>query len=352
MGFDLLSRANNHSTDWGIKGMEDTDRVLRRAGLVHAGTGKNLAAARAPAFLATPQGRIALVAMTSSFTSMEPAGAPIRGLAGRPGANVLRTTLYHVVTAKEMKWLRQIYNSKPRKPARLATSNTDHLYLFGTHYIVGQKDNLTYKMNPYDLDANLRSIREGKEESDFEIVYIHAHNPGNWSERVADFLPNLAHDAIDSGEDEFVASGPHRLRGIEIYKGKPIFYSLGDFFFEDKQIRFLDSQLIQRLQLNFDSTTNWEYENYYNSKFFNNEIWYQSVVAVSKFDDDGDVIEVKLYPIELGYKSKSRTKVGVPELAPAKVAHNILVRLKRLSKPFGTHIKIKNNIGIIRVERD
>jgi hypothetical protein len=47
-----------------------------------------------------------------------------------------------------------------------------------------------------------------------------------------DFLVELAHQAIDNGADAFVGHGPHVLRGVEIYKGKPIFYGLGEFFYQ------------------------------------------------------------------------------------------------------------------------
>src|SRR6185295_3443500 len=47
-----------------------------------------------------------------------------------------------------------------------------------------------------------------------------------------DFLVELAHKAIDNGADAFVGHGPHVLRGVEIYKGKPIFYGLGEFFYQ------------------------------------------------------------------------------------------------------------------------
>ena len=67
----------------------------------------------------------------------------------------------------------------------------------------------------------LKSIRTAKQLSDFVIVTIHAHEPGNWSEQPADFLPKLAHAAIDAGADQFIGHGPHQVRGVEIYNGKP-----------------------------------------------------------------------------------------------------------------------------------
>ena len=50
----------------------------------------------------------------------------------------------------------------------------------------------------------------------------------------ADFIPIFARAVIDAGADVFVGHGPHVLRGIEIYKGKPIFYSLSNFIFQNE----------------------------------------------------------------------------------------------------------------------
>ena len=50
-----------------------------------------------------------------------------------------------------------------------------------------------------------------------------AHRTSCWSSRIS---------RIDNGADAFVGHGPHILRGIEIYKGKPIFDDLGEFFRE------------------------------------------------------------------------------------------------------------------------
>lgn len=350
MGFDLLSYSNNHSLDWGIRGMQETEKALDQAGLVYAGTGKNLAAARAPGYLTTPYGRIALVSMTSTFTPMEPAGRPLRGVAGRPGVSALHTTVTHIVTTQQMEDLVQIYNDQPDKPKHPAAVTTDQLRLFGAHYQVGPEDAQVSTMDPYDLDEILRSIREGKEASNFEIVYIHAHNPGNWSTMPATFTPTLAHDAIDAGADEFIASGPHRLRGIEIYKGKPIFYSLGNFFFQNPQFRALDPDLIQQSHLNVATSTDSEIQQYrIMTPDFGAPIWFQSVVAVSEFNSKGDVREIKLYPINLGYQRIPRVDIGRPRIASHDLAVIILKRLQELSAPYGTHIVIQGNVGIIRI---
>src|SRR5271156_1039895 len=67
MGFDLVSRANNHVMDWGIEGMRETGRRLDEAGIVHAGAGETRGLARAPQYYETPVARVALVSFASTF---------------------------------------------------------------------------------------------------------------------------------------------------------------------------------------------------------------------------------------------------------------------------------------------
>ena len=62
------------------------------------------------------------------------------------------------------------------------------------------------------------------------LVSIHSHQTaGDSKETVPEFLSGLARRFIDAGAHAIIGHGPHLLRRIEIYKGLPIFYSLGDF---------------------------------------------------------------------------------------------------------------------------
>ena len=94
---------------------------------------------------------------------------------------------------------------------------------------------------------------------------IHAHEPGNWSQEPADFLPKLAHTAIDAGADEFIGHGPHQIRGIEVYRGKPIFYSLGDFIFQLDLLEPVASDLYEQYKMDPASATDAEFNAMWNS---------------------------------------------------------------------------------------
>lgn len=349
MGFDLVSRANNHVTDWGIEGMQSTSRTLEEAGIVHAGIGDHRTAARAAHYFDTPKGRVALISMASSFTPLSRATPPVGEAPGRPGLSALRTTRYSLITPEEMKVLRKIHDEQPAgliRPLPNETTNADELELFGVNYRVGDHRGFSYTVNSIDEREILKSIRQAKQMSDFVIVTIHAHEPGNWSEQPADFLPPLAHKAIDAGADEFIGHGPHQLRGIEIYKGKPIFYSLGDFIFQLDLLEPIASDLYEQFKIDPSASTDAEFNAMWNKWMFNGEVWYESVIATSRFER-GRVAEVRLQPVDLGFSKRGADR-GLPQVASPQVSRAILERLQRLSEPFGTRIIRENGLGIVR----
>ena len=359
MGFALVARANNHTTDWGVEGMRATDQAADDAGLVRAGTGDNRASARAAHYLLTPKGRVALVSMASTATPMSPAQDTLGRAPGRPGLNALRVTSTAVVSPEMMQSLRKIHDAQSAatlesevliKRVLGRPDKTDELTMLGTTYRVGDKPvRLAYAMNDLDLREILKSIRQGKQNADFLIASIHAHEPDNSAEETPDFLPQLAHAAIDAGADMLVGHGPHRLRAIEIYKGKPIFYSLGNFVFQLGIQEPVAAEFYELAKMDPAAINEHGLMGLFLKVAFDAPVWYQSVVAVSRFEQ-GRVAEVHLYPVELGYKD-TVVKQGVPRPATPAVGKAILEELQRLSKPFGTTIAIEDGVGVIRPGR-
>lgn len=372
MGFDLLSRANNHTMDWGLEGMRETSRLLDEASLVHAGSGEHRGEARAPRYLETKKGRVGLVSMATTFTRLSQSMPPMGQAPGRPGINAIKTTRYTVVTAEIMKALRKIRDEiwEARKKRNIETTSSapppreeaeekkkDELSLFGTRFRLGDRIGYTYEMDSVDLSENIKSVRQGKQYSDFLIATIHAHQGGLGRDDIADFHQKLAYALIDAGADVFIGHGVHRLRPIEIYKGKPIFYSLGDFFWDDKQEPYAADYYEQyRKDLiatfgDLSKATDADMTSILNSKGWGSKeednLVFQSVIAVSKYEN-GQVSEIRLYPVDLGY-GRRLTESGVPRVPSPTVARRILERLKKMSEPFGTKISIEENIGIIRL---
>jgi len=367
MGFDLLARANNHAMDWGVEGMRETARWLDEAGLVHAGAGENRAEARAARYLETESGRVGLVSMVSSFTELLQALPPHGQAPGRPGVNALRTTRYTVVPPEMMRTLASLRGTleaslrscnefdaeRGKAPsAGGAGAPPAELTLFDTRFRLGERLGYHYEIDPVDLAENLQAIRLGKQHSDFLIATIHAHESGLSCDEPGDFLPALAHAALDAGADAFLGHGIHRLGPIEVYKGKPIFYGLGNFFWSDIQEpipadlheRYRD--LVASALGDPSKATDADLSALLNAAEFDDEVVFQTIVAVSRFQG-GRLAEIRLHPVDLGY-GRRLTESGVPRLASPRAARAILERLQRLSSPFGTTIGIEQNVGVIR----
>lgn len=358
MGFNLMSRANNHATDWGVAGMRYTDALLDEAGIVHAGTGETLADARAGRILNAAAGRIALVSFASRFVAMSRAADPMGRVRGRPGLNALRTTRHVLVTREQFALLQKLHEAQPPGSVRASELAADRkngtVTLFGTKYAPGAagdgKIQFSFKMNAQDRAAILRSIRQAKQTADFAIAAMHTHEPGNYSAEPPDFMQIFAREAVENGADAVVGHGPHQLRGIEIYKRKPIFYSLGNFFFMENTQQPLTPDAYEKEGGDPMAMTEAQFlEHKRVHGVFGERIWYESVVAVNRFDHRGNLETIRLHPIEMHWDSARDADRGIPRLAPLDAGSRILERLKALSKPFGTLIEIRDGVGVITI---
>ncbi|UVK50469.1 CapA family protein [Mesorhizobium sp. AR02] len=354
MGFNMVSRANNHTLDWGLEGMRETSRVLDENGIIHAGAGENLAQAGAPRFMETARGRVALVSFATSFSPMARACDPAGEAPGRPGLNALRLAKSIVVPPEMLESLRRVreilphYDRAGKDPSRVAIEETI--------FKAGEKAGYNFEADARDVAEILRNVRQGKQFSDFCIATNHGHQQ-EWSDEPPDYEQTLARRLIDAGADTYVGHGRHALRGIEIYKGRPIFYSLANFFCEDLRtpvgadmfaVYGKDPKLDTDAEVTIDEVA----KGYPKAEglvgALTDLIYYESVISVSRYEDN-QLAELRLYPIELGH-SKRLANRGVPRLALESQAKSILERLQKLSKPFGTQIQIENGVGFIRLQ--
>ena len=230
----LASFANNHTMDWGAEGMRLTRRHARDAGIALAGAGESLREARAAQFIETPKGRVGLVATASTFTTEARAGDSLGDMPARPGLSALRVTTTNVLSP--MAWS-ALLSAASELGQPVSASN--RITLFGQSFALGERAERQTTPHAGDLAQVAASVRSGRDLSDLLIVSIHAHEAGAAVDVPAHFLPTFAHAMIDAGADAVVGHGPHVLRAIEIYKGKPIFYSLGDFLFENETVERL-----------------------------------------------------------------------------------------------------------------
>ncbi len=339
MGIDMVSLANNHSNDWGTAGLIATEGLLDSAGIVHAGDGAALAEARGARFLKTPKGRIALVATASTFKEGARAQDCIDNMPARRGISTLRRREIQVVTRERMTHLR----AAAGKP-----NSSGDLEFDGRVYREGPPPQYVYELNTFDHHALLASIRDAKQQADFVVFTIHAHEnregmdddaPGEQ----ADFLVDLSHQAIDVGADMVMGGGPHSLRGIEIYKGKPIFYGLGVFMLtgriwltQDERTNFFGPK--PTVQPDAPTATA-------RPQGLNPKSWYEGLVMETTFHD-GKLQWIRLHPLDLGQEGGPGRR-GIPHLASAAHSRNILAEMQRLSTGFGTRIEVTGTSGTV-----
>ena len=118
--------------------------------------------------------------------------------------------------------------------------------------LVGASRAEKYKMTPqatesepgilrcYDTELYREAIAEAKANADFCIAFVH------WGTEYSYDLEQVQTDTgkeyLDAGADVVIGAHSHCLQGLEYYDGKPIIYSLGNYWFNE---RTLDSMLIQ-----------------------------------------------------------------------------------------------------------
>lgn len=165
-GFSILSLANNHTPNFGDKGLKDTFKYLNEAGIKYAGAGNNDIEANQPAYIEKNGIKFAFLA----------------------------------------------YNSDDVVPASYQ-ADSGHA---GTAFM--------------NKDKMVNAVKEAKKNADIVIVSMHAGV--EYTDKPNEMQINFAHLAIDSGADLVIGHHPHTIQTVEEYKGKYIFYSLGNFIFD------------------------------------------------------------------------------------------------------------------------
>ena len=192
-GFDVVSWASNHALDYGREAFNETIDHLKEAGLYVTGAGKNEADARRYPVIDVKGTKVAVL----GYCSILPQGFWAQEM--RPGCNPARGITAYV----------PVEHDQPGTPCRI--------YSFP---------------HPDDLNHMIEDIQKARQEADIVIVSIH------WGIHfkeavIADYQKYYAHFAIDNGADLVLGHHAHILKPIEIYKGKVIFYSLGNFAMEE-----------------------------------------------------------------------------------------------------------------------
>ncbi|HLZ33257.1 MAG TPA: CapA family protein [Nitrospira sp.] len=166
---DGVTLANNHVLDYGPDALLDCVKLLDRAGIKRTGAGATLEEALTPALFGLPDGRVAVVALTDNEAEWEATGT-------KPGVNYV---------GYQDRGLAEPYRSR--------------------------------------IAQALSFVRRQA-----ELVIVSAHVGPNWG-APSRAIQALAHDLIDMGADLYWGHSNHTPQGIELYKGRAIMYSTGDF---------------------------------------------------------------------------------------------------------------------------
>lgn len=356
MGFDLVSTANNHSVDYMYGGLEATIENLEAVGLVHAGTGSDLSEAMQPAYLETSKGRIALIAASSTFPSFGRAGLGRPDLQGRPGLNPLRYETHYVVRKETIEVLKGLSKELGLEEV---FQPQDAYYFLRNRFVVGDDLGVHTKPHKGDMERNLEAVREAARQADWVLFSLHAHEGREaQEERPAEFIEEFSRACIDAGSHAVICHGHHAIRGIEIRDGRPIFYGLGNFIFQNETVTRQPAEFYERYGLDpMKGTPSDAYDarqrapprpGYPERKWFTeDERYWLSFVSSMRFEGDR-LRELRLYPVDLG-QDRPRSQRGRPLLAEPEVSLRVLGRLRELSKPYGTEIEVLDGVGLVKL---
>lgn len=166
---DGVALANNHVLDYGPDALLDCLTLLDGAKIQRAGAGATLEEAVAPAVFSLPEGRVAVVALTDNEPEWEASQT-------QPGVNYV---------SYDGQGLMEPYRARIAQALVLARRRA-------------------------------------------EFVIVSAHVGPNWG-NPSRAMQTLAHELIDMGADLYWGHSNHTPQGIELYNGKVILYSTGDF---------------------------------------------------------------------------------------------------------------------------
>jgi poly-gamma-glutamate synthesis protein (capsule biosynthesis protein) len=348
MGIDFVGTANNHTKDYGDESVLSTIKHLNRVGIGYAGSGRNLQEASRPRYVDTPGGRVGQVCCDASAPEWWTAAYSSTYTKGRPGLNPLRIDRKIMLDSQSFENLLELrsklWNITVGQPYQHKEGTV--LDFYGTKFSKGDNVSMDTITREEDLKRITEALAIARRNSRLVIQSIHSHEGYKKFESPAQFMQPFARACIDSGADVFFNTGPHLLRGIEIYKGKPIFYSLGNFFFQYETVKQIAAETYQSVNMDRKTRDPMKFYDVY-AKIFKTKTYWESFIPLITYEK-ATVTEIKLYPVELGFE-EDRYHRGTPVMARKKEGQEIIERLARLSKAFGTTIEYRDGIGIVNL---
>ena len=188
VGFDVATVAGNHLYDCGPYGVIDTVEKLKKLGIQPVGGGANIAEAKKPAILEKNRLKVGVLSYNATGPKLGWA------MSQKPGANYVSVETSYV-PARDM----------PGCPAKVYT------FLW-----------------PESLKQFQEEVSALRQQVDLVVVCLHKGNGGDHP-RLDTYEQPLCYAAIDAGADIIFAHHHHVLKGVELYKDRPIYHGLGNF---------------------------------------------------------------------------------------------------------------------------
>ena len=265
LNFGLMSLANNHSWNLSEDGIRSTIKAARDFGVTHAGTGETRAEAVAAGVRKVAGHRVGLIASATVRL-----GAAAAAGESKPGINLVRL-------GNAADWQRNLAS------IRAAADSVDILLVY-QHFQVGEEDVATGNRFGHETVADLDAWQR------------------DWARAV-----------IDAGASLYVAHGSREFKGVEVYRGRPIFYGLGNFIFHSGQP----------------------------VGHYGHDVW-ESVLATVTFEGN-EPTRVDFIPIVLDEGTPGEDflqRRGIPEVAEGELGTSILSRLSSFSADLGSIVRL------------
>ncbi len=192
-GFDAVTFAGNNNVDYGPEAMFDTVDRLEGVGIDAVGVGADVEAAREPLYLEAGGTTVGVVDACSILRSGYAATER------RPGLSPLRVSTFYET-------LENVYE-QPGTPARTVTVPDEA-----------------------DLRAYLSAVEAAADRADYVVACHHAGV--HFTYDLATYQPDVAYAAVEAGADAVVGTHAHNLQAVDVHRGAPIFYSLGNVVFD------------------------------------------------------------------------------------------------------------------------
>ena len=279
LGFDIVTLANNHMMDFGEVALYDTFGYLHERGLPYVGAGENLDAAWRAEVVAVGDTRVAFLGAASTL------GTGSAATDERPGV------------------------------APIHVSESYNIDFAGSMEQPGSAPYVFTRAWREDVERAMVAIEAAREAADFVVLALHWGVPPFWRSRfqdgLADYQVEVGRALVDAGADVIVGHHPHSLQEVEVYRGKPIFYSLGNFVFHENRGPVSHTPISRNAP-------------YAVSADRRNRTWSETVIVLAELAADG-AVSYRLQPALLD-------AVGNPQLLVGDEAREVIERLDGMSE--------------------